>query len=432
MPGGDKTPPDRKNEEQLIQVESVSQFPEGGLAGWTTVLGSFLVQFCGFGYSTSFGVYQNFYVRQYLTNESPSTISINTFLVISGGLVAGRLYDRGYFYPMLYSGSLLISFSLFMLSLAKPDHFYQIFLSQGLGAGLGTGIIYVPSVAIVSHYFQRRRALAMTIVASGSSFGAVIHPVMLNNMLNNRRFSFGTAIRASAGLVSGLLLVACVLMRTRLPPPQKSAHLGKALVKFSRDRAYVAATLGLMIFMIGFYFPLFYLQLDAASHGLSKTFSFYSLVIMNFSSFIGRLASGLVAHKFGVPNMIVGATFCCAVLILGMIGLGSLASVVVIGVIYGFFSGTYVALLPPLMAVLTDDLSELGARMGIAFTFSAVSSLVSTPIDGALLTSRFIWWRPALFSGIMAFTGFTSFGAMLIILRRREARKAGGHTEEKA
>ncbi|OBZ66090.1 Riboflavin transporter MCH5 [Grifola frondosa] len=412
---------DRKDEEQVIQV-SVSQFPEGGLAGWTTVLGSFLIQFCGFGYSTSFGVYQSFYVREYLTNESPSTISwigsINAFLVISAGLVAGRLYDRGYFYPILYGGSLLISFSLFMLSLAKPNHFYQIFLSQGLGAGLGAGMIYVPSVAVVSHYFQRRRALAMMIVASGSSFGAVIHPIMLNNMLNNGRFSFGTAIRASAGLVSGLLLVACVLMRTRLPPPQKSADLRKTLVKISRDGAYIAATMGLMIFAIAFYFPLFYLQLDAASHGLSKTFSFYSLVIMNFSSFIGRLAPGFVAHKFGVPNMIAGATFCCAVLILGMTGVGSLASVVVIGVIYGFFVGTY-------------DFAELGARMGIAFTFCGIGSLLGTPIDGALLTSRLIWWRPALFSGIMAFLGFACFGTMAIIVHRREAREAGMHTEEK-
>jgi hypothetical protein len=83
----------------------------------------------------------------------------------------------------------------------------------------------------------------MTIVAAGSSLGAVVHPIMLNNMLAGP-FGFGNAVRASAGLVTGLLLIACLLMRTRLPPPEKSIDIRKALKKFSRDGAYIAATAG--------------------------------------------------------------------------------------------------------------------------------------------------------------------------------------------
>ena len=63
------------------------------------------------------------------------------------------------------------------------------------------------------------------------------------------------------------------------------------------------------------------------------------LVIMNASSCLGRIFPGFVAHKLGVGNMILGACFVCSVMIFGMIGLGSVASVVIIGIIYGFFSG---------------------------------------------------------------------------------------------
>ncbi|MGZ7240455.1 hypothetical protein ACXWPE_09425, partial [Streptococcus pyogenes] len=49
---------------------------------------------------------------------------------------------------------------------------------------------------------------------------------------------------------------------------------------------------------------------------------------------------GFFANKLGVHNILVTATFVCSVLILGMIGLGSVASVVVIAIIYGFFAGT--------------------------------------------------------------------------------------------
>jgi predicted MFS family arabinose efflux permease len=98
-------------------------------------------------------------------------------------------------------------------------------------------------MAIVSHYFVKRRALAMTIVVSGSSLGAVIHPVMLNNTIGGH-LGFKNAVRTSAGLVTGLLLIACLLMRTRLPPQKQKTDLRKTLKKFSHDGAYISATLG--------------------------------------------------------------------------------------------------------------------------------------------------------------------------------------------
>ena len=42
----------------------------------------------------------------------------------------------------------------------------QVLLAQGVGLGLGTGFMYVPGMAVVSHYFHRRRAFAMGLVAS--------------------------------------------------------------------------------------------------------------------------------------------------------------------------------------------------------------------------------------------------------------------------
>lgn len=82
----------------------------------------------------------------------------------------------------------------------------------------------------------------MTIVATGSSLGSTIHPIMLNNTLD--RIGFANASRANAGLISGLLVISCLLMRTRLPPPETTQDLGKALIKFSKDKAYVCCVLG--------------------------------------------------------------------------------------------------------------------------------------------------------------------------------------------
>ncbi|PPQ78770.1 hypothetical protein CVT25_010643 [Psilocybe cyanescens] len=392
-------------------------FPEGGPAGWATALGA---------YSTSYGVFQDFYVREYLTKESSSTIawigSINAFLVISGGLLAGRIYDRGHFYPLLWGGSALISFSLFMLSLTKENHYYQILLSQGFGVGIGIGMIYVPSVAILSHYFRRRRNMVMTIVAAGSSLGAVVHPIMLNNTIP--KIGFAKATRANAGLISGLLLISCLIMKTRLPPPSSSPDLRKSLIKFSKDKAYICCTLGFFFFIIGFYYPIFYLQLDSISHHLSPNFAFYSLVIMNGSSFMGRIFAGFTGGSIGIGNLVIISTAICSVLIFCMIAISNVASVVIIAIIYGFSSGAYVALMAPMVANLADDFSEIGLRMGIGFTLAGFGGLVGTPIEGALLTSSYIWWKATVFSGVMATTGCVMYIGMVIFLRQKKRRQA--------
>ncbi|KAF7303596.1 MFS general substrate transporter [Mycena indigotica] len=399
-------------------------FPDGGFQAWGTVFGSFLIMFCGFGYSSSFGVYQDFYVRDYLSHSSPSAISwigsVNIFIILAGGFITGRLHDRGHFYPLIYVGSFLVALSLFMLSLAQPNQLYQILLAQGIANGVGAGMTYIPCIAVVSQHFSpKRRALAMTIIASGSSLGAVVHPIMLNNLLP--RLGFGNTVRASAGLVSGLLTIACCLVRTRLPPPKTSINVRSLLLKIVKDGPYLAATLGLAIYTIGFYYPLFYLQLDAIQHGLDPTFAFYSLVIMNTSSFVGRLAPGFVAHRFAVQRMITVFAACGAVLILCMIALQDEASVIVIGILYGFFAGCIVTCMSPLLAVLTEDMSELGARLGISVAISGIGILVGPPIDGVLLTEQFIWWRPALFSGLMAMAGFALFVVMLTLPSPKKA-----------
>lgn len=54
-----------------------------------------------------------------------------------------------------------------MLSLAKPHHYYQNFLSQGLGMGLAMGILFLPALSITSHYFRVKRSWSMGVVFAG-------------------------------------------------------------------------------------------------------------------------------------------------------------------------------------------------------------------------------------------------------------------------
>jgi len=83
----------------------------------------------------------------------------------------------------------------------------------------------------------------MTFVAAGSSLGAIIHPIMLNNLLNGP-VGFSNGVRASAGLVSGLLIIACLCMRTRLDPPTIPVNYITAAKKCMHDVQFMFMVAG--------------------------------------------------------------------------------------------------------------------------------------------------------------------------------------------
>lgn len=92
-------------------------------------------------------------------------------LLLIVGLVTGPLYDAGYFYTLLGSGSLLIVFGQMMISICHE--YYQALLAQGFCIGIGVGLIFIPGVAVLSTYFTTKLALANGVAAAGSGLGGL-------------------------------------------------------------------------------------------------------------------------------------------------------------------------------------------------------------------------------------------------------------------
>ncbi|KAJ7334061.1 MFS general substrate transporter [Mycena albidolilacea] len=395
--------------------------PEGGLQAWTTIAGAWLVLFATFGYLYSFGVYEDFYVLEYLSNHSPSSIawigSFQLMMPFALGIVSGKLFDNGYFHHVQVVGGVVFTISVFMLSLAKPLQYYQIFLSQGVGLGIGLGLTFVPTASIAVHYFNKRRGLASGVALSGSAIGAAVFPIMLNHLLPT--IGFARAVRATGYVVIGCLVVGNALMRTRLPPRSKRPGVSAPDIKsFFTDYAYLWSTFGLLCSSIGFYFPVIYIQLYAVQHSISSNLAFYSIAILNISSAFGRISGNYLSDLYGPFNVMVFSTFFTGASIWAMLGIHNAGSLVAISILYGFFSGAWLALALVCMSSLARSPDEVGARTGLALAMSSVGSLVSAPIQGALLTSKFLWIRPVAFSGCMLFAGAGAF----IIARTLQAR----------
>jgi len=335
----------------------------------------------------------------------------------------------GFFHPLTMIGSLIYIFSLFMLSLAKPQKYYQVFLSQGLGMGIGMGMIYLPTMGVMAHHFLKKRVLVMGIVVSGASIGGVIHPIMLNKLFYGR-VGFAWGVRASGFLNLGVMICALAMMRTRLPG-KNAGGLGAAVKRFARDPPYILAVFGAFLVIMGLFFPVFFLQLYSIQHGINTNISFYSLAILNGLNALGRIIPSYIAQKVGVYEMLVPSTLLSGVLTFVMLAAKDVAGVVNVGVFFGFFSGVYISMLVPMLVMLSDNVAEIGIRMGICFTFTGIGSFVGTPIAGALLGSEFKWWRPVTFAGVVILVGTASIAVSGVLLKRKRARQKAAAAMEK-
>jgi MFS family permease len=99
--------------------------------------------------------------------------TVKAWLLIFVGVLSGPLFDLGYFRSMLIVSKFPVVLGIIMLSLSTS--YGQVVLSQGVCMGLGAGLLYIPSLALVCVWLDKKRALALGIVMSGIAVGGIIY-----------------------------------------------------------------------------------------------------------------------------------------------------------------------------------------------------------------------------------------------------------------
>ncbi|PVI04849.1 MFS general substrate transporter [Periconia macrospinosa] len=383
-------------------VNNASSIPDGGLMAWLQVLGSFFLFFNTWGVINMFGSYQAYYESALLKTSTPSAISwigsIQSFLLLFVGALSGPIYDNGGFRYLLLSGTFLLV--LGQMTLSACTQYWQVLLSQAICIGCGAGLLFIPSVSIISTYFSKKVGVAMGLAASGSSMGGVIYPIVFHKLLP--QVGFGWTTRTLGFLILGTLTIPNLCMRTRVLPPTK-----RSLMDLSAFRipAYTLMNIGFFIGFMGLYMPFFYSQLYAIQNRITNPdLAFYLLAILNSTSVFGRIIPNVISDFTGPFNVIVPCTVMSAVLCFCYIEANTAAGIIVLQAFYGFFSGTFVSIPPTIVVSLSlDARHKIGTRMGQCFACVSIGLLIGTPIGGAILDTK---------SG---FTGTWIYGGVLLM-----------------
>ncbi|EEU35614.1 uncharacterized protein NECHADRAFT_86810 [Fusarium vanettenii 77-13-4] len=374
--------------------------PDGGAAAWLVVLGAWCCSFSSPGWINSVGSFQQYYEVGPLKNYSSSTIawipSLQIFFLFALGPIVGILFDKHGPRPLIVGGTLLHVFGLMMASLAKT--YYQFILSQGVCSAI--------ALACMTTWFSKRRGAAMGIMATGSSVGGVIFPIMISRMIKSTGYPW--AMRTAAFLILGLQIIAIITVRPRTKPVPKKMPAGRYAAPFT-EIPFVMLLLGIFVLTYGIFIPIDYLAVQAFQEAhVSEEMAQYLVSIFNAASLFGRLVSGYGADIIGRWNMFIIA---CA-----LSGISEFAvwipakhSSIAIGfaIMFGFASGAFIGLSGALPISVSPP-AEIGYRLGVLLLAISIPALTMAPIGGAILQNSSNGWLDVkIFGGVMCLAGST-------------------------
>ena len=107
----------------------------------------------------------------------------------------------------------------------------------------------------------------------------------------------------------------------------------------------------------------------------------------------------------------------CGVLVLCLIATHTVGGIVIVALLFGFFSGVFIALPSVIVVALTKDKSKIGTRIGMAFAFVGAGVLAGGPGGGGILgtDSQDLHWNPMwIYGGVCFLASFVVFAILRV------------------
>ena len=313
------------------------------------------------------------------TGRGNSSLIYSTFMIgfALGGVVMGRLADRmGIMIPALI-GSLALPAGFYLA--AHASSILEISLAFSLLCGfLGSSFSMAPLIADISHWFSRRRGLAVGIAFSGSYVAGAIWPPILQRMFDAQGWRESFIDLALLTLI--LMALLSLLLYPRPPMNEQQPETGSVDSK-SANSLVSGGTLQSLICLAGFgccvamAMPQIHIVPYVMDLGHPAIRGAEMLGLMLGFGVISRIGSGWLSDRIGgLATLLLGSALQLAVLIAFLTG-NSLVFLYGISIAFGLSQGGIVpsytiilrAFFPPEQAGWRISTSFLFTVAGMAF-----------------------------------------------------------------
>jgi MFS family permease len=296
--------------------------------------------------------------------EASALYTLTMISIAFGGVINGRIADRRGIRAVVLAGAAALALGYVISGLA---HSILIFaLCQGVLIGFGSSATFGPLMADISHWFQRRRGIAVAVCASGNYVGGVFWPPVLQH------FILAEGWRATH-IVVGLFCFAALpclglLLRQRpaahaaspaaSPPPATLAESG--LSQGALQTLLIVAGFACCVAMS---MPQVHLVAYCGDLGYGPARGADMLALMLGFGIVSRIGSGFLADRIGgVATLLIGS-FLQGVALLLYTLFDSLGALYAVSALFGLFQGGIV----PSYAIIVREYfepKEAGARVG--------------------------------------------------------------------
>lgn len=375
--------------------------------GWLVVAGAFAVTLVGFGCAYTFSAFLKPLQLEFGASRGSVSLvfSLAGFLYFGLGILSGPLADRFGSRVLAVTGMLLTGLGLVAAGFAH--NLVQVYLAYGLGVGVGVGCAYVPAIGAVQRWFIRRRGFASGLAVSGIGVGTLVIPPLATLLIEllGWRGAYVTIglIAAAIGGVLALLIENDPGARGLGPDGDPllattpSTTDGASVAEAVRSRNFIALYAACLICAFGVFVPFVHLVPYASDHGIAPTTAVLLLGVIGIGSTAGRFLLGGLSDRLGRTSALLlmfagmAATLAIWAVLSGVWALAAFAFV------FGAFYGGWVAVLP---AVVMDYFGgrNVSGIIGILYTSVAFGTLIGPSAVGFAYDVNHSYTLPILIS----------------------------------
>jgi MFS family permease len=337
-------------------------------------------------------------------------------------IALGRMTDRhGIVLPLIISA---VTLGLgFVLAGAAPN--LAVFAAAHALIGLGAGTGFGPMMADISHWFLRRRGLAVVVVAAGNYFAGTIWPFLMSLAMPLIGWR-GTYAGIGAIVVVTVLPLALTMRRRPsaavFEQAEAATQAARADVGISQRLLLVLLVLAGFSCCVAMSMPQVHLVAYCGDLGYGVARGAEMLSLMMALGIISRIGSGFVADAIGGTATLLIGSFMQGVALLLYLYFNGLESLFVVSGIFGLFQGGIV----PMYAVICRELlppRRAGAAIGLVVSATILGMAFGGYFSGVIfdLTSSY---RMAFLNGVL--WNAVNFAIVAWLFWRRQRRQPAG------
>jgi MFS family permease len=302
----------------------------------------------------------------------------------AGGVLMGRLADRfGITVPIIVS---TLCLGAGYIAVGHATSIWQVAIAHGLLIGSGCSATFAPLMADISHWFTRRRGIAVAIAASGNYLAGTIWPPVVQHFITSDGW------RATYIGIGLFCLVTMLPLSLALRRRIGVQHAAAASAEAARRQAALPLSpnaLQILLFIAGLAccvamsMPQVHIVAYCGDLGYGVARGADMLSLMLGFGIISRVASGFIADRIGgVRTLLLGSVLQGVALLLYVMFDG-LFSLYVISALFGLFQGGIV----PSYAIIVREYfpaSEASTRVGLVIMATVLGMALGGWMSGAI------------------------------------------------